>query len=133
MKQRAPGWISAGTLAERIRFVQSLCLASGQSGKSDGGNSNVTDPVGLLKLKLPQADWNNASAVADLYLNLLYPGEGRANLDRYHAAAMNFLNTADDGTSPSAFDSLPDSSSTYDTRVRGMVGMLLTFQRFQEQ
>ena len=37
-----PGWISGGTLAERIRFVQSVVVASGQNGKSDSGNNNVT-------------------------------------------------------------------------------------------
>jgi uncharacterized protein (DUF1800 family) len=43
-------WISAGTLAERIRFVQSLCLATSQrtGGATDAGNSS-SDPVRLYR------------------------------------------------------------------------------------
>jgi uncharacterized protein (DUF1800 family) len=130
--ESAPPWISAGTLAERLRFVQALLIAKGGSGRSDAGNSFV-DPVALLKQKLPAANWNNAEVVADYFLGILYPGEGTANLGLYRASAVNFLNLADNGTTPSLFSSLAASSSTYDTRVRGMVAMLMTFQRFQEQ
>ncbi len=126
--ESGPPWISAGTLDERVRFVQSLLEATTGS---DAGNS-TTDPVGLLKAKLPSNQWNNAGAVADYFLGLIYPGEGKANLDSYRTLALNFLNTADDGSS-NAFASLSNTSATYDTRVRGMVSMLMTMQRFQEQ
>src|SRR5206468_441064 len=49
-------WVSAGTLAERIRFTQTLLMAVGDTNRNDGisgGNNNVADPVGLLKMKLP--------------------------------------------------------------------------------
>lgn len=135
----SPGWISAGTLAERLRFVQSVLIATGQSGKSDAGNNNVTSPLGLLQAKLPlqvpPGSVSNATNVVDYFLGTLYAGEGRANLDLYRTAALNFLNTDDAGAS-SPFSALTVSGtagSTYDNRLRGMVAMLLTMQRFQEQ
>ena len=127
--ETGPPWISAGTLAERLRFVQSLLL----SGTGDDAGNCTTDPVALLKKKLPSGSWNNASAVADYFVAILFPGEGRANLDQYRTSAINFLNTGDDGMTSSLFSSLSNAGGTYDTRVRGMVGMLMTFQRFQEQ
>ncbi len=133
-----PSWISAGTLTERIRWIQSYCIASGQTGHTgstnDAGNS-VCNPVQLLQAKLPAASWTNATAVADYFVNTLYPGEGAGNLQLFRDAAVNFLNT-NDTNAPSAFSSLTVSStanSTYDNRVRGMVSLLLTSQRFHEQ
>ena len=127
--ESGPPWISAGTLAERLRFVQALLL----SGTGDDAGNCTTDPVALLKKKLPSGSWNNATAVADYFVSILYPGEGRANLDQYRQAAINFLNTADNGVTVSLFSAQPNTGTTYDTRVRGMVSMLMTFQRFQEQ
>jgi len=75
---------------------------------------------------------NNAGAVVDYFLGIIYPGEGKANLDAYRTAAINFLNTADDGTA-NVFSNLSNTSATYDTRVRGMVSYLMTLQRFNEQ
>lgn len=133
-----PAWISAGTLAERIRWIQSYCIASGQTGHTgntnDAGNS-VCNPVQLLQAKLPAGSWTNATAVADYFVNTLYPGEGAGNLQLFRDAAVNFLNT-NDTNAPAAFSSLTPSSAagnTYDTRVRGMVSQLLTSQRFHEQ
>lgn len=125
--ETAPGWISAGTLVERIRYVQSLL----NSGTGDDAGNHTSDPVGLLRQKLPSGSWTDANAVAGYFVNLLYPAEGAANLALYRSAAVNFLNTADNGTTASAFSGL--TGTTYDTRVRGMVGMLMTFDRFQEQ
>jgi len=132
----ASPWISAGTLVERIRFAQSFCIAFGSTGhassSSDAGN-NICSPVALLKNKLPAASWDNAGAVADYFLSLLYPAEGAANIALYRTAAIDFLNTGDNGSSASNFSTLGNASTTYDTRVRGMVAMLLTMARFQEQ
>lgn len=125
--ETAPGWVSAGTLVERIRYVQSFL----NSGTGDDAGNHTCDPAGLLRKKLPSASWTDANAVADYFVNLLYPAEGAANLALYRAAAVNFLNTADNGTTASAFSGL--TGTTYDNRVRGMVSMLMTFQRFQEQ
>ena len=134
--EAGPPWISAGTLSERLRYIQSLLYnpagASGVAKPTDAGNSTA-DPVSLLKLKLPGTSWNNAGAVADYFLGILYPAEGKANLDLYRTAAVNYLNTADDGVTPSLFSSLGNTSTTYDTRVRGMVATLMTLQRFHEQ
>ena len=72
--------------------------------------------------------------MADYFLELLYPAEGSANLALYRSSAVSFLNAADTGTTLSPVLLLWRQSSTaYDNRVRGMVAMLLTFQRFQEQ
>ncbi len=126
-------WISAGTLTERLRFVQSLLIPTGQSGKDDAGAPNKADPVKLLKAKIPQASWKDPDAVASYFVGILFPGEGKANLDEYKTQAVTYLNTADDGVTSSPFSALTDTSSTYDLRVRGLVAMLMTFQRFQEQ
>jgi hypothetical protein len=130
--EAAAPWISAGTLAERLRFVQALLIRRGQSGRGDAGNS-YTDPVALIQKKVPPVAWTDAAAISDFFLGLLFPGEGRANLVPYRASAINFLNTADDGESPAPFNALSTSSTAYDTRVRGVVAVLLTFPRFQEQ
>ncbi|MDB6110646.1 MAG: hypothetical protein JWR69_2396, partial [Pedosphaera sp.] len=139
--EAGPPWISAGTLAERLRFVQSFCIANGQAGHSsstnDAGNS-VCDIQGLIRAKLPPSSWTNAPVIADYFLSILYPGEGAANLALYKTTAVNFLNdgSADAPVTTLPFSSVPISTSatsTYDQRLRGMVGALMTLQRFQEQ
>ncbi len=130
--ESGPPWISGGTLVERIRFVQSLCMTNTASGRTDAG-TQLVDPVSLLKKKTPSGNWNNAGAVADYFLGLFYSSEGAANLNLYRGAAINYLNTGDDGISTSLFSGLGNTSSTYENRVRGMVALLLAFQRFQEQ
>lgn len=120
-------WISAGTLTERLRFAQTLLLPP------EGRPANSTDPVKLLKSKLPASAWKDANAVASYFIGILFPAEGQANVDEYRAQAVAFLNTANDGVASSPFTGLADTSSNYDLRVRGMIAMLMTFQRFQEQ
>lgn len=140
--EAAAGWVSAGTLAERIRWIQTLCIGSNDATtKNDsisGGNKSVSYPVLLLQMNLPAASQTNAAAVVDYFLGILMPGEGAANLGLYRAAAISYLN---DYTADSPADTLPFSGltvsatggSNYDTRVRGMVAMLMGFQRFEEQ
>ncbi len=138
--ESAAPWISAGTLAERLRYVQTLNMSPSQTGgrPGDAGNHTV-DPVALLKKKLPTTSWNNAGAVADYFLSILFPAEGTANLDLYRQSAIAFLDTLDDGTTAPAnmkFSALSNAGtvdSDYQKRVRGMTAMLMTFQRFQEQ
>jgi hypothetical protein len=138
----APGWISAGTLAERIRWIQTYCMASNDSSKIDsitGGNLSVSDPVGLLKYKLPQqsppGSYTNSANVADYLLSVLYPAEGTANLALYRSQAISFLDTADDGFTSSPLNLLSQTGnpSPLETRIRGAVAMLMGFQRFEEQ
>jgi hypothetical protein len=138
--ESADSWINAGSLAERIRYVQTLLMTRGDTNKNDNNSAltnNVTDPVSLLRSRLPLlADQKDASKVASLFLSLLYPGEGQASLDDYHTIALNFLNTADDGVTASPLNNLTPSNAPaniYDTRVRGMVAMLMSLQRFHEQ
>jgi hypothetical protein len=137
--ESGPPWISAGTLAERVRWAQSLCIALGQSGHSgssnnDAGNS-YCNPVGLLLAKTPSSTWTNAGAVADFFLAQFFPGEGAGNLQLQRQAAVDFLNT-DDNQASSPFSALTVSTSAtsaYDQRVRGAVGLMLASPRFQEQ
>ena len=138
----APGWISAGTLAERIRWIQTYCMSTTDSGKADsigGGNKSVSDPVGLLRYKLPLQNpigsITNEANVADYLLGIIYPGEGAANLGLYRTATISFLKTADDGVTASPLSGLSSAGnpSPLETRLRGAVSMLLTLQRFQEQ
>jgi hypothetical protein len=121
-----------------MRFAQHLCMAPNSSIKDDdyggSGDDNTANPVLLLKTKLPAQAWNDAVAVADFFLALLFPGEGRANLDLERRAAIDFLNSNDAGTPDSSpFVSLGNTSAAYDGRVRSMVGMLMSSPRFQEQ
>jgi hypothetical protein len=125
--ETGPAWISAGTLAERLRFVQALLHTTATP--SDAGD-NEANPLLLFQRKRPGNDTHDG-AVADYFLSILFPGEGQANLDLYRQSAIRFLNTADDGLTPSEFLGL--NAATRDTRVRGMVAMLMTLQRFQEQ
>jgi len=134
-QEHATAWISAGTLAERIRFVQTTCMPFSDDEKDDdmGGNFNLVDPVALLTLKLAPGSLLDAGDVADYFLAVFYPGEGKANLDLYRTSAVDFLNTDDDGVTPSPFSALTVGDSAYDTRVRGAASMLLTLPRFNEQ
>lgn len=139
----APPWISAGTLNERIRFVQAFMMITNQPGysgttKGDAGLNTFCSPVALIMARLPAASRTNAAAVVDYFLGTIYPGEGAANLDLYRTAAINFLNngSADNTPSVTPFGNLAVSASAtaaYDIRVRGMVGLLLSLQRFHEQ
>lgn len=122
-------WVSAGTLVERIRYVQAFLLNS--NSVTDAG-SHRCDPVALLKAQTSSLSWGNAGDVTDYFLGILYPSEGAANLKLYRDAGISFLNTADDGITASPF-STGLAATTYDTRVRGLVSMLMTLQRFQEQ
>lgn len=122
-------WLSTANLNERWRFAQHLLMTSTYSLKTtDGSRNNTSDPVKLIRLKLPSDKWNDPGAIADYFVHLLYPGEGPANLGLDREAAISFLNTADDGRTPSPFN-----LSTHDGRVRGMVALLMCFPRFQEQ
>jgi hypothetical protein len=135
-----PSWISAGTLAERTRFVQSYCIAPGQSGHTGGASINdavncVCSPVELIYAKLPQSGWTNAQDLASYFTQILYPAEGAGNLELFRQAAVDFLNTADGGSASPFANLIPSSTpgSLYDTRVRGMVGLLMAAPGFHEQ
>jgi len=94
--------------------------------------NNTSDPVKLLKSKVPAASWNDAGAVTDYFLNLLFPGEGAGNLGADRADAINYLNTAENG-SASLFTGVGNNTAAYDGRVRGLVGLLMSLPKFQEQ
>lgn len=128
-------WVSAGTLAERLRYVQALALrATGVNARPAGelDSKSYIDPVALLRERKP-AGLTNATVAANYFLDLLFPAEGAANLYSYRQLAIRFLNTADDGITPSTYSSLSPGSVTHEDRVRGMVAFLMTTPRFQEQ
>ena len=129
-------WISTAALVERMRFAQNFMIAPRNPLKvvdfGVTGQNNVADPSALIKIKLPSSAWRDAGAVADYFLALLFPGEGRANLDLDRTTALSFLDTNDTGAA-SPFSSLTLDSAAYDTRVRGLVALLLGMPRFQEQ
>ena len=92
----------------------------------------------MIQRKLPTTSWTNATDVADLFVTYLFFGEGRANLDLYRQAAINYLNdgSADSGGATARpFAALTNfaANGSYDYRVRGMIAMLMTLQRFEEQ
>jgi hypothetical protein len=128
-------WLNTANLCERMRFSQHLLMPTGAGTKDDDygspGLKNTSDPVALLKTRLPAANWNDAAAVTDFFLGLFYPGEGAANMGRDRQAAIDYLNSNEAGTGSSAFSGL--SGTAYDGRVRSMVGFLLCLPRFQEQ
>ena len=129
-------WLNTANLAERMRFVQHLLMATTSSLKTsdDGspGSANTSDPVKLLRLKLPSSSWNGDAAVVDFFLGLLFPGEGAGNMGRDRQAAIDYLNASETGVpGASPFSGL--SGTAYDGRVRSMVGFLMSLPRFQEQ
>ena len=122
----ASPWISSGTLVERARFIQAFLYA----GTGDDAGNNTCDPVALVNKKLPAGSLNNAAAVTDYFLNLLFPGEGAGNLVLYRDAAIKYLNTDDSGLN-SPYSSL--TATNTDIRLRNMIAFLMTSPRFQEQ
>lgn len=120
-------WINTSALVERMRSIQYFLRSGARS------SDPVSDPVALLKMKLPTPVWRDAGAVADYFLNILFLGEGKANLDLDRTAAIAFLNTNDAGTLAAPFANLDPNSVAYDSRVRGMVALLMGLPRFQEQ
>lgn len=131
-------WVSTAALVERMRFAQNFLIAAREPLKAvdfgSTGDDNISDPVGLLQLKLPADRLQDAGAVADFFLQRLFPGEGRANLTSDHASAIAFLNAADTATpNSSPFAGLQPGTRTYDGRVRGLVALLMGLPRFQEQ
>jgi hypothetical protein len=131
-------WVSTATLVERMRFAQNFLIAAREPLKAvdfgTTGDDNVSDPVAVLKLRLPAAGWRDPAAVATLFLRLFCLGEGEGNLVFDRDAAVEFLNSNDTGAPQSSpFHLLDPDSSPYDRRVRGMVAFLLCLPRFQEQ
>jgi uncharacterized protein (DUF1800 family) len=116
-------WINSSSLIERIRFVQARLQYT----------NRTLDPTTLLKLKLASSQLSDARAVVDYFLAILFPGEGKANLDLDREMALWMLNTTDDGTAPSPFNLLEPNSLAYDWRVRSTVAYLMGLPRFQEQ
>jgi uncharacterized protein (DUF1800 family) len=133
--EAGPPWVSAGTLAERLRFVQGLLMPSSYNAREAEVGDSQCDPAALTSSRLPPAAIKDAEAVADLFVAMLFPAEGRANLAAYRQLAVEHLNTGNNGVSPDPFSNLSTSGnpSPYDVRLRAMVAMLMTLPRFQEQ
>ena len=128
----AGGWVSAGTLAERQRFVTSALMPAGMTGKDDAGANTRVNVLGVLQSRLGADGVRDSGRVADALLQLLFPAEGKANLEAYRKVAVEFLDTTDSGTA-SPLSSLTVGSTAHDQRVRGAAALLMSTQRFQEQ
>ncbi|MFM1769207.1 MAG: hypothetical protein RJA22_1736 [Verrucomicrobiota bacterium] len=125
-------WLNTANLCERMRFVEHLLMpATGTTLKTSdygtAGSRNTSEPAALVRLRLPSTAWNNPGAVVDLFLDLIFPGEGAGNLGIDRQSAIEFLNT-DDAGAVSAFNLV-----SHERRLRGMVGFLLSLPRFHEQ
>jgi hypothetical protein len=124
-------WLNTANLCERMRFAQHLFMASSNPIKSSDygtpGTRNISDPAQLIRLKLDPSQQNDPAAIVDYLLGLLYPGEGKANLDLDRQAAIQFLTTNDAGA-PASF-----SLSANEGRLRGAVALLMCLPRYQEQ
>lgn len=135
--ESGPPWISAGTLAERIRFAQALLMpvASGYSARTGEVGFSLVHPLALVEQRLPADRRPDPGAVADLFLGLLFPAEGRANLAFYRDLAVRFLDTANDGVRSDPFAGLATAGapSPYEVRLRGMVALLLSLPLIHEQ
>ncbi len=123
-------WLSTANLDERWRFAQHFLMATSYGLKNSdyGTTRNTSDPAKLVRLKLPAASWNDPGAIVDYFFTLLAGPEGAGNLGIDRQAAIEFLNTADNGSGPSAFN-----LTSHDGRLRGMVALLMCLPRFQEQ
>ncbi len=128
----AGGWISAGTLAERLRFIESALMPAGMSGKDDAGSNTRVNVLGVLQSRLGTDGVRDSGRVADALLQVLFPAEGKANLEAYRKVAIDFLDTTDSGT-VSPLSSLTVGSTAHDQRIRGAAALLMSTQRFQEQ
>jgi uncharacterized protein (DUF1800 family) len=130
------GWISAGTLNERTRWVQTALMAVGDAAKNDGiagGNNTIVDPMALITRRLNLAQQNDIDAIVNMFLELIFLGEGNINLDLYRNMAKDWLNQDKDGN-PSSYASAPlTGTNGREERVRGMVALLLSLPRFHEQ
>ena len=131
-------WIDTGTINERLRFIENLCMDTNDVLKDvdygSGGADNWCDPVALLQARLPSGSWTDAGAVTDYLLAQLFPGEGTANLALERAAAMDYLNSDDTGVpGTSLFSTLVPGSAAYQSRVRSAVALLLSGPKFHEQ
>jgi len=133
-------WLNTANLDERWRYVHHLLEASSYSlktreyssyvdraGINNNGALNSSDPSKLIRLRVPSASWNDPAALVDYFLDLLFPGEGKANLAQERATAIALLNSDDAGQSS------PFNFTAQDGRVRGMVAFLMSVPRFQEQ
>jgi hypothetical protein len=130
------GWISAGTLNERTRWVQTALMAVGDAAKNDGisgGNNTVVDPMALITRRLNPAQQQDLDAIVNMFLDLIYLGEGSVNLDLYRAMSKDFL-SQDSAGAPSSYASAPATGpNSKEERVRGMVALLLSLPRAHEQ
>ncbi len=131
-------WIDTGTIAERYRFLQNLMMREDDPLKDvdygSGGSQNFSNPVALLQGRLSAAALSDPGAVTDEILRLLFPAEGRANLDLMRREGILLLDSNDTGAPGSSpFSSLAPASEEYDLRVRSLVGLLLCHPYFMEQ
>ena len=131
-------WIDTGTVAERYRFLQNLMMRDDDALKEidygSGGAQNVSNPVALLQARMSAGALLDPAAVTDEFLKILFPGEGRANLDLLRREGIQLLDSNDSGVPGSSpFSGLSAGSADYDLRIRSLLGLLLCHPYFMEQ
>jgi hypothetical protein len=106
-------------------------VATNQTGHSEAGLS-FCDPAALLRARLPTQDLTNATSVVDCLLGLLFPAEGKANLDFYRKAGLQYLNQSETGQVSSPFSnlSMAGNPSPYSVRVREACRNVTEFTTF---
>ena len=107
-------------------------MAMKQVDYRSSGDDNTANPAGLFinAYASDQTMWTNAAAVADFFIDLLYPAEGTGNLDADREECIRLLNSDTNGAPDSAPLAL---DATYDGKIRSAAGLLLANPKFHEQ
>ena len=129
--ERGSYYAEPNTLIERARWINSVMHPDLQRRERHrlGRQPHALPPArrhGSLPVGLGQ---NDADQVVRLFLRLLFPGEGEANLDGYRRLGLSLLNQTSAGTT----STWTGVDAQKNDRVPRMVGALMSLQRFQEQ
>jgi uncharacterized protein (DUF1800 family) len=119
------------TLIERARWINSVMFPTYNTVPDgvSGGNRTRFHLRGVMDRFLSPSAQNDADQVVRLFLRLLFPGDGEANLDGYRRLGLSLLNQTSAGVT-SAWTGVDAQKND---RVPRMVGALMSLQRFQEQ
>jgi uncharacterized protein (DUF1800 family) len=129
--ERGSRYADPNTLIERARWINSVMYPTYNvvSDTVSGGNRTRFHLRGVMDRFLSASAQNDADQVVQLFLRLLFPGEGETNLDGYRRLGLSLLNQTSTGTT-SAWTGVDAQKND---RVPRMVGALMSLQRFQEQ
>jgi hypothetical protein len=130
-----PTYVGASGLVERARWVNSVMyptyntLADGIV----GGNNTKMDVSGAMDRFLSATARQDAEQVVRLFLRLLFPGEGEANMDGYRRIGLSILNQTSTGTASPWNPGGGALSVANRERIQRMVAAFMSMPRFSEQ